>query len=341
MELDIEHLTAWHASASQLAPVLHDVGFHVASGELAAVLGPSGSGKTTLLRAIAGLHRTMQGTVALGGQRVDPLPPERRRIGLVPQDSALFPHLTVVENISFGLSRAARRGGRADDMLDLLGLTPLADRLPHQLSGGQAQRVAVARALAPAPRLVLLDEPFSALDAALRAEVRAGVRAALAETGTTALLVTHDQSEALSLATMLIVLADGRVRQAGPPRSIYARPADAWTGGFLGDANLFDAVSRGGSARTPLGSLRHDGPADAEVTVLVRPEQVRLGTDAGVAATVRTVHYFGHDSTLEAEIDGGGTVLVRVPASELPAIGERTLLRVDDSVRGFPRTAAS
>lgn len=226
MHLEIENLTAWHTAGRTRTRVLHEVSLRIPSGSMAAVLGPSGSGKSTLLRTITGLHRDAEGSIRLADRPLERLAPERRRVGLVPQDGALFPHLTVTENIAFGITRAQRRGTRVADMLDLLELAAYAGRYPHQLSGGQAQRVAVARALAPAPDLLLLDEPFSALDAVLRGTVRDAVHRALAETGTTALLVTHDQSEALSMATQLIVLADGRIRQTGTPEEAYTHPAD-------------------------------------------------------------------------------------------------------------------
>lgn len=337
MELDIDQLDAWHHAGASRLQVLDGVCLHIPTGVLAAVLGPSGSGKTTLLRVVAGLHKDCSGGIRLGGRRLDGVPPERRRVGLVPQDGALFPHLSVAENIDFGLARGARRGPRTREMLDLLGLGPLAERLPHQLSGGQAQRVAVARALAPAPEMLLLDEPFSALDAALRSEVRDGVRDALAETGTTALLVTHDQSEALSMASQVTVLTDGRVRQTGSPHRLYEEPTDLWTGTFLGDANVFDTVTDGISSVTPLGVVRHAPVAPGPVSVLIRPEQLRLAGQGDPNATVRDIRYFGHDSLIRLQLDGGDHVLVRLSAGEAPAPGTRATVEVDAQVHAFPR----
>ncbi|MBX3094512.1 MAG: ABC transporter ATP-binding protein [Cryobacterium sp.] len=343
MNLDLEELSAWHGTGGDRSSVLDRVSIALASGALGAVLGPSGSGKTTLLRTIAGLHRDASGVIRLGGHRLDGLPPERRQVGLVPQDGALFPHLTVAENIDFGLPRTERRGRRTADMLALLGLTPFAKRLPHELSGGQAQRVAVARALAPAPRLVLLDEPFSALDATLRAEVADGVRAALDETRTTALLVTHDQGEALSVATQLVVLAEGRVRQTGIPSEVYAMPADLWTGRFIGDANVLDGESDGAVTLTPLGALPHDLGVPGPVSVLVRPEQLRLTATAHTSARVgasglaRLTRYFGHDGLTEIALDSGEVVLARLGPDAFPAPGARVAVTVDGAVRVFPR----
>lgn len=338
MRLDIEAVSAWHRYRAGRAVVLDDVSLTVPAGELAAVLGPSGSGKSTLLRVVAGLHRDAVGQVLLGDRSLGALPPERRDVGLVPQDGALFPRLTVAENIDFGLRRKDRRGRRTHEMLDLFGLGALAGRYPHQLSGGQAQRVAVARALAPSPRLLLLDEPFSALDASLRTAVREAVRTALIETGTTTLLVTHDQGEALSMGSRLIVLADGRVRQAGHPHDVYAAPADLWVGRFLGDANVVDGVSDGTSVASSLGRLTHRPAAPGAVTALVRPEQVVLGGADGRSGVVRSARYFGHDTLLEVVLDDGGTVLVRLQAAT-PSSGARTTVAVRGDVCVFPRAA--
>ena len=204
------------------------------SGSLAAVLGPSGCGKTTLLRIIAGFLRADAGTVTVGGRTLSGpgvhLPPERRRIGIVPQEGALFPHLSVARNISFGLTGLDRaRSRRTEEMLGLVGLAGYGDRMPHELSGGQQQRIALARALAPEPQLVLLDEPFNALDSALRAGVRADVRAALRATGATAVLVTHDQQDAFT-ADLVAVVRDGRVAQCDTPQELYRHPADLGCG---------------------------------------------------------------------------------------------------------------
>ena len=201
------------------AAAVDDASFHVTAGTVLALLGPSGCGKTTTLRLIAGLDRPDAGTIVLGGSEVQgpdvSVPPERRRVGLVFQDYALFPHLDVRANVGFGLSRRNGRAARVAETLELVGLSALASRMPHELSGGQQQRVALARALAPNPRVVLLDEPFSNLDAALRNDLRNDVRRVLRESGTTAVFVTHDQEEALSLADQVAVMIDGRVLQVG------------------------------------------------------------------------------------------------------------------------------
>jgi iron(III) transport system ATP-binding protein len=285
-------------------PVLTGLDLEVPAGSLTAILGPSGSGKTTLLRVLAGFERADAGTVAIGGSVVDGpdvhLAPERRKIGYVPQEGSLFPHLTVVANIGFGLPARHRRGPATAELLDAVGLAGLGQRYPHQLSGGQQQRVALARALAIRPKIVLLDEPFASLDAHLRASVRADVQGLLAETGITGVLVTHDQDEALSMADRVAVLREGRIVQCDAPQDLYDRPADADIARFIGDANLIEGVLDTDTVDTMLGRLRIEpaclaalaagsaaaaGPASAgsgpaagsaPATVLVRPEQIEL-----------------------------------------------------------------
>ncbi|GIJ81311.1 iron(III) transport system ATP-binding protein [Micromonospora phaseoli] len=320
----------------------------VPAGQLTAVLGPSGCGKTTLLRCLAGFERLdageirIDGTLVAGGGRH--LPAHRRNIAVVPQEGALFPHLSVAENVGYGLDRAARRSGRIDEVLTLVGLAGYGDRMPHQLSGGQQQRVAVARALAPRPSVVLLDEPFSALDAGLRTGLRHDVREALRADGATGVLVTHDQGEALSVADQVAVLCEGRVVQSAPPTTIYREPADPWVAGFVGDAMLLPAVVEQGAARTALGILPVTGAtADGPATVLVRPEQLRFadGRDA-VAATVLRHDFHGHDALIGLRLADGTQVTARIldGAAPVPLGGEVTV-RVDGAARAFPaRTLA-
>src|SRR5918999_1888469 len=242
-------------------PVLTGVDLHVPSGGLTALLGPSGCGKTTLLRLIAGFDDPDTGTIAVGDRVVAgagrSVAARRRGIGFVPQEGGLFPHLTVAGNVAFGLPRRQRRdAGRVASLLALVGLDPaLAERSPHQLSGGQQQRVALARALAPAPSLVLLDEPFSSLDASLREETRQAVADALTAAGATAVLVTHDQAEALSMADQVAVLRGGRLVQLTDPRTLYRRPGDLDVATFVGEAVVLDADIRDGRASCALGSL--------------------------------------------------------------------------------------
>jgi iron(III) transport system ATP-binding protein len=276
----------------------------VGPGEILCLLGPSGCGKTTLLRLIAGFETPDAGRVRVAGATVADrdtwVEPERRRIGFVFQDYALFPHLTVRQNVAFGLRRLPRpkRFERADAILDLVGLTVFAGRYPHQLSGGQQQRVALARALAPAPTVILLDEPFSNLDAALRGSTRAEVQSILKRTGTTAIFVTHDQEEAMTFADRLAVMRSGRLEQVGTPEQVYARPETAFVAGFLGRTNLLRGDGQGQVARTPLGDLPIARSAYGQVLLSLRPEAIRFARNGnGVQARVLQREFKGHDLT--------------------------------------------
>ncbi|MGW7368525.1 ABC transporter ATP-binding protein [Streptomyces sp. NPDC054841] len=330
--------------------VLDGLDLTVPGGSLAAVLGPSGCGKTTLLRIIAGFLRADAGSVTLGGRTLGApgvhLPPERRRIGIVPQEGALFPHLSVARNVAFGLTGLERsaRGGRVDEMLDLVGLGGYGDRMPHELSGGQQQRVALARALAPEPQLVLLDEPFNALDSALRAGVRADVRAALRATGATAVLVTHDQQEALSTADVVAVVRDGRVAQCAGPHDVYHRPADPWVAAFVGDAVVVTGTAEQDTATTALGRVALAAPPSGlrEGLVLLRPEQLRLTDTASADAhgTVTDVRFYGHDAMVTVAVDGmAEPVDVRVPGPAPVRPGGRTGIRVMGEATLHPASA--
>jgi iron(III) transport system ATP-binding protein len=305
----------------------------VERGELFAVLGPSGCGKTTLLRLVAGFERPDSGSIEVGGGQVAApgvfVGPEKRRIGMVFQDYALFPHLTVRRNVAFGLARGER--GRALATLELVGLQHKADRYPHELSGGERQRVALARALAPGPEVVLLDEPFSSLDASLRADLRREVELILREAGATALLVTHDQEEALSLADRLAVMRDGRLVQVGPPEAVYARPADRWAAQFVGEVNLLTGVRRPDGVETDIGIFDLPGgepPGGAgPVHVAVRPEQLELRADEYGNAEVTQREFRGHDVLYRLRHEMGRTVLVQLPSVELYEVGQRVLVR--------------
>lgn len=314
-------------------PVLREVDFEVPEGGLLAVLGPSGCGKTTLLRVLAGFHPVSSGEVWLGGRQLTAeVPPEQRGIGIVPQEGALFPHLSVAGNVGFGLSREERRGGRVDELLDLVGLSGFGARMPGQLSGGQAQRVALARALAPRPGVVLLDEPFSALDAGLREELRADVRATLKAAGATALLVTHDQEEALGIADHVVVLRDGAVAQFARPQTIYTSPADLGVALFVGEAVTFPGTARSGQVETPLGTLPTSG--DGPGTVLLRPEQLILGA-TGVPSTVDDVRFHGHDATVLLRLADGAQVRARVQGRISVRAGDSVSVSVDGPVLFF------
>jgi iron(III) transport system ATP-binding protein len=325
--------------------VLRGVDLTVPEASLVAVLGPSGCGKTTLLRIVAGFERPDRGTIAIGGRVVSrpgvAVPPERRRIGFVPQEGALFPHLSVGRNVAFGLGRGGRRSRRVEEVLELVGLAGYAERMPHELSGGQQQRVALARALAPEPALVLLDEPFSALDTALRAAVRDDVRAALTAAGATAVLVTHDQQEALSMADLVAVLRDGRVVQADPPAALYAEPADVGVATFVGEAVVLDVVVARGMAASPLGALAVRGGAavpDGPGTAVLRPEQVVLtGPGVGVPAHVLDIAFYGHDASVRLAVDGVVSPVLARTQGPLPVrAGDTVGLLVTGAAAFFP-----
>jgi iron(III) transport system ATP-binding protein len=332
--------------------VLADVDLDVPEGSLTAILGPSGSGKTTLLRVIAGFDHADSGTVALGGTVVDGpgahVPSERRRIGYVPQDGSLFPHLTVASNVAFGLPRRERQAKVIEDLLATVGMAGLGRRFPHQLSGGQQQRVALARALAIKPSLVLLDEPFGALDASLRATIRADVRRLLSEAGATAVLVTHDQDEALSTADQVAVLRDGKVAQCAAPQDLYTQPADPELARFVGEANLVDGILDQDSVDTILGPLPVCSSARATlrpgpVTVLVRPEQIDIRAKngaRGLAGRIVAYGYHGHDAIVQVkpEQPDSPPLVVRMPGDggQYPA-GSPVTLRARGTVLAWPR----
>jgi iron(III) transport system ATP-binding protein len=300
----------------------------VREGETCALLGPSGCGKTTALRLVAGLERPDEGLVRIRDRVVAGpgawVPPEARRVGLVFQDWALFPHLDVRANVAFGLD--GDRRGRVEELLELVHLDGLADRMPHELSCGQQQRVAVARALAPQPDLLLLDEPFSNLDAQLRAAVRTEIRELLRATGTTAVLVTHDREEALSVPDRVAVMLEGRVVQVGTPFEVYAAPADGRVARLLGEANLLPGRARGGRVRFALGEVEGSLP-DGPCEVLVRPEALRATPDADGEARVDDVAFYGHDQLLRCAIDGA-TLEVRL-AGPHPELGPGARVRIE------------
>ena len=365
----LEVTDVWKSYAA--TPVLRGVSLSVEEGSLTAILGASGAGKSTLLRVVAGFEAADGGAVSVHGTVTDDggrrMPPERRHIGYVPQDGALFPHLTVRANAAFALPRRERRSAFVAEMLDLVGLADFGGRYPHELSGGQQQRVAIARALASRPKLVLLVEPFAALDASLRSSVRADVLGALRATGTAGVLVTHDQDEALSVADSVAVLRDGVITQVGPPRLVYATPADPWTAAFLGTANLLPGVTEtavpdGVQVRTALGlhalGLHASGdPAPAgdatKVSVLIRPEQITLtrtgpgpGTsrqepEDAVTGKVTDTRYHGHDVLITVDVAGVGPVQARLAGVEPPLSGDEVVLTVGGPVTAWPAADGS
>lgn len=334
----LETLNLGKSYALGLPPVLEGLSLRVEAGELVTLLGPSGCGKTTTLRLIAGLETPDTGSIRIAGREVTapPLPPERRGVGLVFQDYALFPHLTVLGNVCFGLHALPRaaRVARARETLALVGLTVFESRLPHQLSGGQQQRVALARALAPRPALLLLDEPFSNLDAQLRHSTRQEVRAILRRSGTTTLLVTHDQEEALAFSDRLLVMRAGQVEQVGPPQEVYARPRTAFVANFLGRSNLLSGTAVGLTARTALGDVPLAEAAQGPVLVSVRPEHLafaRPGED-GTPVTILAREYKGHDVTYTVRL-GNQELLVHDASGEMWPEGEGARVRVTRAAR--------
>jgi iron(III) transport system ATP-binding protein len=321
------------------------VDLDVHRGRIIALLGPSGCGKTTMLRLLAGFERADAGCIEIDGRLVDDagstwVAPHRRGVGMVFQDYALFPHLDVLRNVGFGLARAERRSlnrsGRLSDVLDLVGLGGLQHRFPHELSGGQQQRVALARALAPEPSVVLLDEPFSNLDAALRGQVRADVHRILTSAGATAVFVTHDQEEALSMADEVAVMDAGRVVQLAQPEALYHAPADRSVAAFVGDADFVVGEATGGRVHSELGPLLLASPLQGQVEVLVRPEDVELTADVRGDAEVIGREFYGHDQMLFVQLATGRIVRARLgPISDL-APGDRCSVRVPRPLQAYP-----
>lgn len=324
------------------------VSVQVATGRLVALLGPSGSGKTTLLRMIAGFEVPDAGQIAIGGRVVAGpgawVEPEQRRIGMVFQDGALFPHLTVGRNVAFGEPAP----GQVERCLELVGLADREKAYPHELSGGERQRVALARALAIEPTVVLLDEPFASLDATLRLSLREEVASILHEAGASALLVTHDQQEALSMADDVVVMRDGRVEQVGTPVEVYSRPTSRWVAEFLGAAEVLPGRVEDGVVACELGRFPSGGADGGEVEVVVRPEAIVLvdPADAGahaegalVRATVGERAFYGHDQVLHLTLESGRRVHCRTAGDAGWQAGDDVRLRVAGPVTVLPPAA--
>ena len=328
-----------------------DVSLSIQSGELIAVLGPSGCGKTSLLLALAGLLPLRSGTISVGARELSSAsrttPPEKRGIGWVPQESSLFPHLSVGENIGYAIPRGRGRAARVEELAALVGLGALTGRAPNQLSGGQAQRVALARALASHPDVLLLDEPFAALDTQLRTALRREVAELLRNEGTTSVLVTHDQEEALTLADRVAVLRDGRLEQFGTPEEIYQHPATDWVAGFVGDVVEVEGRWRAGRVSCTFGNVEAAAigftPADGDaVRLMLRPEWIVPRPDllatvaAGADARVASISYAGHDAMLTCDLSAGSTVRMRMAAVNLPQVGQTLRLAVQRPGLAFP-----
>ena len=320
--------------------VLSGITLELESRQLLAVLGSSGAGKSTLMRLIAGFDAVASGLIVLDGvilsDSTTTVAPEKRSIGIVPQDSALFPHLNVRQNIGFGLSGLAEEQ-RVSELLQLIRMEEFAGRMPEELSGGQIQRVALARALAPKPKLILLDEPFSALDAELRQQLREEVRQVLRAEGATAVMVTHDQEEALSLADRVAVLREGRIIQVGSPSEIYNSPADVGIATFLGESVLVDGKVAGGKILTDLGSLSalNNVVEGAIGVVAIRSENFYLQPNPSGDSEVVGRVFFGHDALVEVQ-----TPKLRIRARSngpfAPEVGMKVTVWVRGAVNFYP-----
>ena len=333
--------------------------FTASPGELLTLIGPSGCGKSTALRIVAGLERPDAGLVEIAGETVADrrtwTPPERRRVGLVFQDHALFPHLSVARNVAFGIDRLTRaeQKVRVGEMLELVRLGHLAERYPHELSGGEQQRVALARALAPRPAVVLLDEPFSSLDETLRAQVRADTVSALRETKTTAMLVTHDQTEALSTGDRVVVMCNGVIEQADTPQQVFEAPASRFVASFMGDADFLPAHVQNALLTCEIGvvsTVPGWGHVDVDVDVVLRPHEVALTPDPDSPARVVAVEYHGAFVLHTVRLASGRTLrswqthAVRYPVDTAVAVSvvagiAPTLLVGDTAVTSPPAPA--
>lgn len=327
---------------------LKDISLEVQAGSRTAVVGPSGSGKTTLLRIIAGFEQPDIGRVILGGEVLADgpacVPAHKRGIGIVSQDGALFPHLSVAENIGFGFERGAPdRERRIFDLLEMVELDRgMLERRPHQLSGGQQQRVALARALGRRPRLMLLDEPFSALDTGLRENMRKAVARVLQTAGITAILVTHDQGEALSFADQVAVLREGRLVQAGTPQTLYLKPRDRETALFLGDAVMLPAIIKNGFADCALGNVPVEGAHQGKAEIMLRPEQIRVVVDeanAKYGGRVVDVEFGGATCTVAVSLAAVALppILIKTSSVALPARGDLVRLDIAGKAHVFVR----
>lgn len=317
-------------------PAVEGLGLEVERGEVLALLGPSGCGKTTTIRLIAGFEAPEAGRIELAGRLLAGggtfVPPERRGVGIVFQDHALFPHLTVEANVAFGLARlsAASRAERAREVVETVGLKPLAGRYPHELSGGQRQRVALARALAPRPSLLLLDEPLASLDAQLKEEMIAELKEVHRRFGVTTLYITHDQAEAMRIADRLALMRSGAIEQTGPPEEVYRRPRTRFAATFLGRALILEGRLKDGRAATPLGSFAAPGADGTLCALALRPEDVRLDPAGPIRGRLLQRLFLGQEGeSYLVETDG---VVLRClglqNGARPPRLGEEVCLAV-------------
>ncbi|WP_338676080.1 ABC transporter ATP-binding protein [Streptomyces sp. SCSIO 30461] len=312
----------------------------VAPGELLALLGPSGCGKTTALRVLAGFEQPDRGQVLLDGEDIVPVPANRRDTAMVFQSYSLFPHLTAADNVAFGLRMrkvgGAERRARAAELLELVGLPGHGGRYPHQMSGGQQQRVALARALALRPRLLLLDEPLSALDAQVRVALREEIRRLQLELGITTVFVTHDQEEALSMADRVAVMNQGRLEQCATPTELYARPATGFVAGFIGTMNRIPARAVDGGLVELLGvrlPVEGDAPDPGEVQALVRPESLDVAADADGTARVAGTAFHGPTTRVRVTLADGTSVKADVPTHTVAGLVPGTAVTVSPQQR--------
>lgn len=330
--------------------VIDDLSLTLREGEIAALLGPSGCGKTTLLRSIAGLIQPSSGTIRFGSQLVGlssvVLPPHRRGIGYVPQQGALFPHLTVAKNIAFGLDKKVYSSTEINrivaEMLELISMTGYEESQPSEISGGQQTRVALARALAVKPKMVLLDEPFSALDAQLRGELRSDVVSLLRAAGTTAILVTHDREEALVSADRVVLMRDGKIAQHGTPEDVYEKPASASIAISTGDALVLDGIRYSdGSTSYALHPFEGNSSTGQLGDVVIRPEELQLlrePSDHTVAGTISKVDYYGHDAVLEVVLSKDSKkISARIAAPVNFSVGEQVFVEHTGPIRFFAK----
>lgn len=347
--LNLERVTKQFSSTA--AAAVSSVSFTLNQGDLLALLGPSGCGKTTLLRLIAGFEQPQSGSIAIAGQEVAGqaawIPPEKRGVGMVFQDYALFPHLTVSQNVGFGLSqKPAAVMQRVKQAIALVGLQGMEQRYPHQLSGGQQQRVALARALAPHPFLVLLDEPLSNLDVQVRLRLRQELRDILKAAGTSAIFVTHDQEEAMSIADRLAVMRDGRLEQLDTPEAVYRHPASRFVAEFVAQANFLPAQRRDQVWQTEIGDLpiesisgnfNHSQPLDDRVELMVRQEEFRLEPDESSQIVISDRQFLGREYRYRLQTPAQQELIVRTPTSTALSIGApvRVILAAA-SVQAFP-----
>lgn len=318
-------------------PVISGISFELAEQQLLAILGPSGSGKSTLLKTIAGFLTPLEGSITLDGVLVSSttshVPPEKRNIGLVPQEGSLFPHLNVSANIGFGIKRDPNSLTRVEELLEIIDMKEFAHARPQELSGGQQQRVALARALAPKPKLILLDEPFTALDTSLRAQMRDDIRSILTLTSTTAIMVTHDQEEALATADQLAIMQGGKLIAYGEPLSLYNNPQSIAVAQLLGEINVIPAVVEANhNVRTDFGVSVTQGSGELTPgesgALIVRPEAIAIGEQLTPNATIVDSLFHGHDSLISVRMDSGLVVKLREPTHITRTPGTRCSVTV-------------